>query len=204
MCILLLVDLLFIVRDRDPKYLRFFIKRKIRNKKIEKYPSRSLSTAALSLPLIFLLPGLICSQRCVLQSKKKSRLYLILSLPRDVFSSPVFLPSCSSSHPWSLPWRAPPSVRFSLSRGPLSSPARCPISLLLRLSARKAPLPRPSARPARHGCALSPSESRLEGGGVNRANLKFTNLITTTSRVSIRNINESERGRENKSQANKE
>jgi hypothetical protein len=36
-------------------------------------------------------------------------------------------------------------------------------------------------------------ESRLEG--VNRANLKFTNLITTTSRVSVRNMNESERGR---------
>jgi hypothetical protein len=28
---------------------------------------------------------------------------------------------------------------------------------------------------------------------MNRANLKFTNLITTTSRVSVRNINESER-----------
>jgi hypothetical protein len=28
---------------------------------------------------------------------------------------------------------------------------------------------------------------------VNRANLKFTNLITTTSWVSVRNINESER-----------
>jgi hypothetical protein len=37
------------------------------------------------------------------------------------------------------------------------------------------------------------SESRLEG--VNRANLKFINLSTTTSRVSVRNINESERGR---------
>jgi hypothetical protein len=37
------------------------------------------------------------------------------------------------------------------------------------------------------------SESRLEGGGVNRANLKFTNLSTTTSRVSVRNMNESER-----------
>jgi hypothetical protein len=36
-------------------------------------------------------------------------------------------------------------------------------------------------------------ESRLEGGGVNRANLKFINLSTTTSRVSVRNINESER-----------
>jgi hypothetical protein len=35
------------------------------------------------------------------------------------------------------------------------------------------------------------SESRLEGG-VNRAKLKFTKLITTTSRVSVRN-NESER-----------
>jgi hypothetical protein len=36
------------------------------------------------------------------------------------------------------------------------------------------------------------SESRLEGG-VNRANLKFINLSTTTSQVSVRNINESER-----------
>jgi hypothetical protein len=35
-------------------------------------------------------------------------------------------------------------------------------------------------------------ESRLEGG-VNRAKLKFTKLITTTSRVSVRNNNESER-----------
>jgi hypothetical protein len=35
------------------------------------------------------------------------------------------------------------------------------------------------------------SESRLEG--VNRAKLKFTKLITTTSRVSVRNIIESER-----------
>jgi hypothetical protein len=42
--------------------------------------------------------------------------------------------------------------------------------------------------------ALIPIESRLEGG-VNRANLKFTNLITTISRVSVRNKNESERGR---------
>jgi hypothetical protein len=39
--------------------------------------------------------------------------------------------------------------------------------------------------------ALIPIESRLEG--VNRANLKFANLITTTSRVSVRNKNESER-----------
>jgi hypothetical protein len=35
-------------------------------------------------------------------------------------------------------------------------------------------------------------ESRLEGG-VNRANLKFIKLSTTTSRVSVRNINEFER-----------
>jgi hypothetical protein len=41
--------------------------------------------------------------------------------------------------------------------------------------------------------ALIPIESHLEGGGVNRANLKFNNLITTTSRVSVRNIIESER-----------
>ena len=34
---------------------------------------------------------------------------------------------------------------------------------------------------------------------MNRANLKFTNLSTTTSLVSIRNINESEREGENKS-----
>jgi hypothetical protein len=36
-----------------------------------------------------------------------------------------------------------------------------------------------------------PIESRLEG--VNRVKLKFTKLITTTSRVSVRNIIESER-----------
>jgi hypothetical protein len=35
-------------------------------------------------------------------------------------------------------------------------------------------------------------DSRLEGG-VNRAKLKFTNINTTTSRVSVRNINESTR-----------
>jgi hypothetical protein len=43
----------------------------------------------------------------------------------------------------------------------------------------------------------SPLTSLLEG--VNRANLKFISLITTTSRVSVRNKNESERGRKNKS-----
>jgi hypothetical protein len=37
-----------------------------------------------------------------------------------------------------------------------------------------------------------PSESRLEGG-VNRAKLKFSKIITTTSRVSVRNIIESAR-----------
>jgi hypothetical protein len=35
-------------------------------------------------------------------------------------------------------------------------------------------------------------DSRLEGG-VNRAKLKFTNINTTTSRVSVRNIKESAR-----------
>jgi hypothetical protein len=39
---------------------------------------------------------------------------------------------------------------------------------------------------------------------VNRAKLKFAKLITTTSRVSVRNINESERGRKNKSQVSEE
>jgi hypothetical protein len=37
-----------------------------------------------------------------------------------------------------------------------------------------------------------PVDSRLEGG-VNRAKLKFTNINTTTSRVSVRNRNESTR-----------
>ena len=39
---------------------------------------------------------------------------------------------------------------------------------------------------------------------MNRAKLKFTNINTTTSRVSVRNIIESERGRENKLQATNE
>jgi hypothetical protein len=39
---------------------------------------------------------------------------------------------------------------------------------------------------------------------VNRAKLKFAKLITTTSRVSVRNINESERGRKNKSRVSEE
>jgi hypothetical protein len=38
---------------------------------------------------------------------------------------------------------------------------------------------------------------------VNRARLKFTKLITTINRVSVRNINESARERKNKSQASK-
>jgi hypothetical protein len=36
-------------------------------------------------------------------------------------------------------------------------------------------------------------DSRLEGGGVKRAKLKFSKIITTTSRVSVTNINESAR-----------
>jgi hypothetical protein len=51
--------------------------------------------------------------------------------------------------------------------------------------------------------ALIPIESRLEGG-VNRVNLKFIILSTTTSQVSVRNKNESERESENKSRVNKE
>ena len=39
---------------------------------------------------------------------------------------------------------------------------------------------------------------------MNRAKLKFTNINTTTSRVSVRNINESAREAQNKSQANKQ
>jgi hypothetical protein len=49
--------------------------------------------------------------------------------------------------------------------------------------------------------ALIPIDSHL--GGVNRAKLKFSKIITTTSRVSVRNMNESARGRKNKSQASK-
>jgi hypothetical protein len=41
-------------------------------------------------------------------------------------------------------------------------------------------------------CSLSRGDSRLEGG-VNRAKLKFTNINTTTSQVSVRNKNESAR-----------
>jgi hypothetical protein len=48
--------------------------------------------------------------------------------------------------------------------------------------------------------ALIPIDSRLEGG-VNRAKLKFSKIINTTSWVSVRNINKSARGRKNKSQA---
>jgi hypothetical protein len=40
--------------------------------------------------------------------------------------------------------------------------------------------------------ALIPIDSRLEGG-LNRAKLKFTKLITTTSRVRVRNKIESAR-----------
>ena len=39
---------------------------------------------------------------------------------------------------------------------------------------------------------------------MNRAKLKFSKINTSTSRVSVRNIIESERGGENKSQANNE
>jgi hypothetical protein len=39
---------------------------------------------------------------------------------------------------------------------------------------------------------------------VNRAKLKFININTTTSRVSVRNKNKFKRGRENKLQANNE
>jgi hypothetical protein len=45
---------------------------------------------------------------------------------------------------------------------------------------------------------------KVASRGVNRANLKFIKLSTTTSRVSVRNMNESEREGKNKSQANKE
>jgi hypothetical protein len=40
--------------------------------------------------------------------------------------------------------------------------------------------------------AVAETESRLEGG-VNRAKLKFSKIITTTSRVSVRNIIKSAR-----------
>jgi hypothetical protein len=40
---------------------------------------------------------------------------------------------------------------------------------------------------------MVPEKSPRGGGGVNRANMKFTNLITTISRVSVINIIESAR-----------
>jgi hypothetical protein len=72
------------------------------------------------------------------------------------------------------------------------SPSRWPDRPLRSLSQ-----PSPGDTDPAHGL-VSPTpglvpESRLEGG-MNRANLKFTNLITTTSRVSVRNRNESEKG----------
>jgi hypothetical protein len=48
-----------------------------------------------------------------------------------------------------------------------------------------------SSSSTNNGRVSNHNESRLEG--VNRANLKFTNLSTTTSRVSVRNKNESKR-----------
>jgi hypothetical protein len=54
---------------------------------------------------------------------------------------------------------------------------RCLLILLLELTS---------------SCLTILAESRLEGG-VNRAKLKFSKIITTTSWVSVRNIIESER-----------
>jgi hypothetical protein len=44
----------------------------------------------------------------------------------------------------------------------------------------------------------SESDSRLEGGGVNRAKLKFTNIKTTTSRCSVSTKEKSPRERAQK------
>jgi hypothetical protein len=49
------------------------------------------------------------------------------------------------------------------------------------------------SHPSDRKAKLMVSESRLEGEGVNRAKLKFSKIITTTSRVSVRNIIESVR-----------
>jgi hypothetical protein len=76
-----------------------------------------------------------------------------------------------------------------------SSPTDCILGYIV-FSGHVAPL-EPSTW---WGRVLFTAESRLEG--VNRANLKFIILSTTTSRVSVRNINEFEREDENKSQAN--
>jgi hypothetical protein len=67
----------------------------------------------------------------------------------------------------------------------------CPTTLLAAGGEDGATVARQEAAPHRLS-VQSKSESRLEGE-VNRANLKFINLSTTTSRVSVRNINESER-----------
>jgi hypothetical protein len=57
-----------------------------------------------------------------------------------------------------------------------------------------------TTRPQRLTNPTGGIESRLEG--VNRAKLKFTKLITTTSRVSVRNIIKSARESEKQTQAN--
>jgi hypothetical protein len=65
----------------------------------------------------------------------------------------------------------------------------CQVSLLLSEGLKNRSKCRVNSRRGSRG-----SESRLEGGGVNRAKTKFTKLITTASRVSVRNIIESARG----------
>jgi hypothetical protein len=80
--------------------------------------------------------------------------------------------------------RAEAVVKSSAGSRPLLEPQESP----LPWREDDAPVFRPS-NGSRNGC---PADSRLEGG-VNRAKLKFININTTTSRVSVRNINESAR-----------
>jgi hypothetical protein len=68
-----------------------------------------------------------------------------------------------------------------------------PLIWLVDLSAHFLLLEYSTMRSLRRWLPFFGLESRLEGGGVNRANLKFKNLIKNTSRVSVRNIIESER-----------
>jgi hypothetical protein len=95
-----------------------------------------------------------------------------------------------------------------MSHAQASSPAACSLAPLLWSVFLSSPfsmagtpfisfawplqLPAPASSMGLAVRALPGLDSRLEGG-VNRAKLKFTNINTTTSRVSVRNINESER-----------
>jgi hypothetical protein len=100
--------------------------------------------------------------------------------PRKVPTNPRWCPYAKGSPREGQAPRSSNSVE-SHEPSPRASGAPLPAPL-----GRSLPSPLSSFRQKRRGWK-SPK------GGVNRAKLKFTKLITTTSRVSVRNNNESER-----------